>query len=48
VAALSADLQQREHAPQRRLPISTLVAVDRWTGENAISWKEHRDRSASG
>lgn len=39
------DLRRREEAPQRRLPVSTLVAVDRWKDANDISWKEYRDRA---
>jgi nitroreductase len=46
VEALPADLQRRETAPQRRLPIENLVALDRWRPENGISWKELRDRDA--
>jgi hypothetical protein len=44
VEALPADLQKREQAPQRRLPVETVVADDRWTDENAVSWAEYRDR----
>jgi nitroreductase len=44
IGALSEDLQQREEAPQRRLPIATLVAIDRWEGGNGLSWREFRDR----
>jgi nitroreductase len=44
VEALPADLQRREQGPQRRLPIATVVADDRWTDENALSWAEYRDR----
>lgn len=44
VEALPPDLQQREQAPQRRLPIETLVANDRWTDANALSWAAYRER----
>ena len=41
--ALPADLQARETAPQSRIPMNNLVAVDRWRPENSISARELRD-----
>ena len=29
--------------PQLRLPITTLVAKDRWSADNEITWKQYRD-----
>ena len=43
--ALSPQLQEREQAPQERLPLSVLVANDRWTEENGTSYREHRERA---
>lgn len=41
---LPEDLQQRESAPQVRLPLSILVAEDRWTDANGTSFREWRAR----
>ncbi|MCK9517485.1 MAG: nitroreductase family protein [Dehalococcoidia bacterium] len=38
---LPEDLQAKETAPQRRLPLDHLVAGDRWRPENALSAREH-------
>ena len=43
--ALSPQLQEREQAPQERLPLSVLVANDRWTEENGTSYREYRERA---
>ncbi|MFN0095285.1 MAG: nitroreductase family protein [Dehalococcoidia bacterium] len=43
VEALVPDLQKRELAPQRRLPLSHLVADGVWRPENGLSWREYRE-----
>ena len=40
---LPEDLRAKELAPQLRLPITTLVAKDRWSADNEITWKQYRD-----
>ncbi len=42
--SLPADLQARESAPQDRIPLPNLVAIDEWTAENAVSARELRRR----
>ena len=44
VESLVADLQKRESAPQRRLPLDYVAAEDRWRPEQSLSMKEYRDR----
>lgn len=41
---LPEDLQRREATPQVRLPLSILVAQDRWSEENGTSFREWRTR----
>ncbi len=40
VSELPEDLRAKETAPQRRLPLDHLVALDRWRPENGISARE--------
>lgn len=39
---LPADLQEKEAAPQDRLPLTNLVAVDKWGPEHSLSARELR------
>ena len=45
VSALPEDLQAREAAPQRRLPAANVVAIDRWSEANDLSFAEFRKAS---
>ena len=38
--SLPLDLQGKESAPQERLPIANLVAVDTWTPENGLNARD--------
>jgi nitroreductase len=44
ISNLVPELQQRESAPQRRLPLDHLVAVDHWEERHGVSMREWRDR----
>ena len=41
---LPEDLQEKERAPQSRMPRKHVVAQDRWTAENSVSARDLRDR----
>ncbi|MCC7364949.1 MAG: nitroreductase family protein [Dehalococcoidia bacterium] len=45
--SLPEDLRGREDAPQLRLPVEILVAHDRWTAENATTFREYRERGGA-
>ncbi len=45
VESLVPDLQKRETAPQRRLPIDYVAAEDQWRDEQSVSMREYRDRT---
>ncbi len=45
VESLVPDLQKRETAPQRRLPIDYVAAEDHWRDEQSVSMREYRDRT---
>ena len=41
--SLPDDLQRRERAPQRRLPLDHLVGEERWTTLQDVTWKQYRE-----
>jgi nitroreductase len=44
VESLPLDLQEKEAAPQERLPLETLIGEDRWTEAQAVRAREPRRR----
>ena len=43
-ASLVADLQQRETAARKRLPMEYVVSIDHWDARQAVSARAYRDR----
>jgi nitroreductase len=44
VESLPEDLQERETAPQSRIPLDVLVASEQWTDRNALTARELREK----